>query len=262
MQRSYSTPAVVVSVKPSGENNSSVTLITPEKGIVYSTLYGGPKSKMRSLVSLWNSGIIYLYENPEKNQIKISDFDVKNYHPSFSQNLYKMYAASLAAEIVIKSRCAGSNEASWKLFNGFLDGLELSTEEQGRVGLVRFLWRYLELLGIQPDACECGYCGKSFLNGEFATGEKTYYNNLENNFTCRECSENLSADSKQNLRTFPINAEAVRYLAAISALTPAQVRRMQISEESYNQMKNIVFFLIENSIETKLNTIETGIGIL
>ena len=262
MQRSYSTQAVVVSVKPSGENNSSITLVTPEKGIVYATLYGGPKSKMRSLVSLWNSGIIYLYENPEKHQIKISDFDVKNYHSSFSTNLFKMYAASLAAEIVIKTRCAGSNEECWKLFLGFLDGLELSNEEQGRVGLVRFLWRYLELLGVQPNACECGSCGKEFLKTEFATNEETYYNNIENNFICRECSGNVFSDSKQNLRMFPINSDAVRYLAAISTLLPADVRRMQISKESYDQMKNIVFFLIENTIETKLNSIETGMGIL
>ncbi|MCR4735651.1 MAG: DNA repair protein RecO [Treponema sp.] len=262
MQRSYSTSAVVVSIKPSGENNSSVTLVTPDKGIVYATLYGGPKSKMRSLISLWNSGIIYLYENQEKKQIKISDFDVKNYHSSFSSNLFKMYAASLAAEIVIKTRCAGSNDACWTLFSGFLDGLELSTEEQGRVGLIRFLWRYLELLGVQPDASHCGSCGSSFLNQEFATKEETYYNNIENNFICRECSENVSSDSKQNLRMFKINAEAVRYLAAISTLSPAEVRRMKISEESYAQMKNIVFFLIENTIESKLNSIETGMGIL
>lgn len=262
MQRAYSTPAVVINVKPVGENNSFITLISPHKGIIYATLYGGSKSKLRSLVSLWNFGTIYLYENPEKNQIKITDFDVKNYHESFSKSLFKMYAASLAAEIAIKTRCAGSNEHCFRLFCGFLDGLELSNEEQGRVGLIRFLWRYIELLGIQPDAQECSHCGKSFLNKEFATNEETYYNNLENSFICRDCTENLSTDSKQNLSIFPINAEAVRYLAAITALSPAEVRRIQISEESYTQMKNIVFFLIENSIETKLNSLETGMGIL
>ena len=60
----------MLSLKPAGENNSNVTLLTPDKGIIYATLYGGPKSKLKSLVSLYNCGTIWLYESPEKNQIK------------------------------------------------------------------------------------------------------------------------------------------------------------------------------------------------
>ena len=139
MNRSSSTPALVLNLRPLGENNTSVTLITKTEGIIYATLYGGPKSKMRSLVTLWNSGNIFLYENSEKNQIKISDFDVKNYHTSFSQNLFKQYAASLAAELTIKTKCGGSYEECFSLLTGFLDGLDLVNEEQGRLGLIRFL---------------------------------------------------------------------------------------------------------------------------
>ena len=133
MNRSSSVQALILSLKPLGENNSSVTLLTPLQGIVNATLYGGPKSRLRSLVSQWNAGTVWLYENPEKNQIKLSDFEVKNYHTSFSQNLFKSYAASLAAELLIKTRCAGSNEQSFALLSGFFDGMELCDEEQSRL---------------------------------------------------------------------------------------------------------------------------------
>ena len=257
MNRTFSTSAIVVSLKPAGENNSNVTLITEARGIVYATLYGGPKSKLRSLVSQWHSGIIYLYENPEHNQIKISDFDVKNYHVSFSQNLFKYYAASLAAELAIKTKCAGSagnNEQCWKLVSGFLDGLELATEEQGRLGLVRFLWRFLELQGIRPDSTYCGSCGKSFLTGEFAPDAETYYNRSDNNFICPDC-----AYDDQGI---PLKISAVNYLSAVSLLTSAEARRLAITRKDYEQIKNFVFFLIESGIENKLNSIETGKGIL
>ena len=125
MNRSSSTDAIVLSLRPLGENNSSVTLLTPEAGLVYAVLYGGPKSRMRSLVTQWNSGKVWLYENPEKNQIKISDFEVSNYHTSFSQNLFKSYAASLAAELAIKTRCGGSSQQCFRLLSGFFDGMEL-----------------------------------------------------------------------------------------------------------------------------------------
>ena len=37
---------------------------------------------------------------------------------------------------------------------------------------------------------------------------------------------------------------------------------MQIDKEEYEQIKQILFFLLQNSIEQKINSIETGIGIL
>ena len=252
MNRSRSTQALVLSLKPSGENNSTVTLLVPEGGVIYTTLYGGPKSRLRSLVTQWNSGIVWLYDTPEKNQTKITDFEVRNYHSSFSQNLFKFYAASLAAEIAIKTRAAGSPAPCFQLVNGFFDGMELCNEEQSRLGLIRFLWRFLELMGLQPPVHACGMCGTSFLDAKFAADGKSYYNINENNFICSECGEG----------NFSLNNSALQYLAALSVLTPPEARKLQIDKEGFEQIKQIIFFLIENSIEQKLNSIESGMGIL
>ena len=257
MNRSSSTDAIVLSLKPLGENNSSVTLLTPEAGIVYAVLYGGPKSRMRSLVSQWNSGKVWLYENPEKNQIKISDFEVSNYHTSFSQNLFKSYAASLAAELAIKTRCAGSAQQCHRLVSGFLDGMELCDEEQSRLGLLRFLWRYLELLGIQPQSHACSNCGKTFLDTRFAPEAVSYYNSMENSFICPDCADHLQGENMLSVKN-----TAVQYLSALTVLTPSEARKLTIDEEIYGQIRQLVFFLIENSIDQKLNSIETGMGIL
>ena len=254
MNRSSCSNAIILSLKPLGENNSSVTLLTPEAGIIYATLYGGPKSKLRSLVSQWNSGKVWLYNNPEKNQIKINDFEVQNFHQTFSQNLYKFYAASLAAEIAIKTRCAGSSEQCFRLVSGFLDGMELCDEEQSRVGLIRFLWRYLELLGLQPQTHACCICGKSFLDTRFAPKAISYYNSMENSFICPSCGSAENA--------IPVTNTAVQYLSALTVLTPSEARKLSIDEETYGQIRQLVFFLIENSIDQKLSTIETGMGIL
>ncbi|HAH63672.1 MAG TPA: hypothetical protein DCL73_16425, partial [Treponema sp.] len=61
MPRNYVTQGFVFSIRPQGENNSSVGFMTKDAGLVYATLYGGPKSRLRSLVSQWNSGTVYLY---------------------------------------------------------------------------------------------------------------------------------------------------------------------------------------------------------
>lgn len=254
MNRSTSTNAIVLSLRPLGENNSSVTLLTPEDGIVYAVLYGGPKSRLRSLVAQWNSGKVWLYENAEKNQIKISDFEVKNFHESFGKNLYKLYAASLAAELAIKTKSAGSTEQCFNLVSGFLDGMELCDEAQSRVGLIRFLWRFLELLGVQPQSHACSSCGKAFLDSRFAPDAISYYNSMENSFICPSCGSTENA--------IPVSNAAVQYLSALTVLSPSEARKLSIDEETYGQIRQLVFFLIENSIEQKLNSIETGMGIL
>lgn len=262
MNRSTCTTALILNIKQTGENNSTVTLLTPEHGIYYATLYGGPKSKMRSLVSLYNSGKIWLYENPEKKQTKISDFEVISYHETFSQNLFKSYAAALAGELAIKTRCAGSPEICFKLVNGFLDGMNLCDEEQSRLGLLRFLWRYLELLGVQPQSHLCGNCGKSFLDSQFTEGAISYYNVFDNSFICSDCMRQFYTEEKVGLQQIPINISAVQYLSAINVLSPAEVRKLHIGKQEYEQIREIVFFLIEDNIEQKLNSIETGMGIL
>lgn len=258
MNRSSQTPALVLTIKPLGENNSSVTLLTPQNGIVYATLYGGPKSKLRSLVAQWHSGQVWLYNNSEKNQIKINDFEVKNYHSSLGQNLFKMYAASIATELAIKTHCAGSNEECFKLLSSFLDGMELSNEEQSRLGLVRFLWRYLELLGLQPQCGECSECQKSFLTSKFAPDSISYYNGIENSFLCPDCGKTFQKEAS----FIPLKSHSVQYLTAVTHLTPAHVRKIPIDKQGYEEIKGLVFFLIENSLEQKLNSIETGVGIL
>lgn len=262
MNRSTNTQAVILNIKTTGENNSTVTLLTPEQGIFYATLYGGPKSKMRSLVSLYNSGKIWLYENSEKKQIKISDFEVTSYHETFSQNLFKSYAAALASELAIKTRCAGSPESCFKLVSGFFDGMNLCDEEQSRLGLIRFLWRYIELLGVQPQCHKCDNCNKSFFDSQFTESTISYYNVIDNNFICSDCRDQYFAELKIGLQLIPINVTALQYLSAISVLPPAEVRKIKIGKSDYEQIRQIVFFLIENSIEQKLNSIETGMGIL
>lgn len=247
MSGSISTLATVISIKPSGKNNSSVTFLSQEEGIVYATMYGGFKSKMKSLVSPWNTGTAYFSVTAAGNY-KISDFDVKNYHLSFRENLLKFWAASLAAEIALKTKCAGSPQKCWALTNGFLDGLELCKEnDQCTAGLIRFLWRYLALLGIQPESSVCCCCGKKIQDGAF-------FNFAENGFLCRNC-----AQSKNPLE---IPQNGIEYLSAVSVLSPKEARKIPLSRESVSAVKQLVFYLMENACGSELVSLKTGAGIL
>lgn len=266
--RNFSTPAIILNVQPLGENNRSVTLFTPEDGISYSTLYGGPKSKLRSLVSPMNAGIIYIYRDESKKSSKITDFDVKKYHLSFRESLFKIWASSLVAELLIKTHCAGSPSNAWTIVNGFLDGMELTDESESKIGLIRFLWRYLGLLGIRPNTRECVHCGESFMSERFAAetvAQKYRYYEMENGFICSSCSDFSSEGGVENQfagRAFFLGKSSITYLEAISTLSPKDVRQIVIDEKTFLEMKQLCFYLIEQACGSRLKSLESGIGIL
>ncbi len=154
-ERNKRIQAIVLSVKKQGENNSLVTLLTKEEGLNTSLLYGGPKSRLRSLIQQFNSGTAWLYEDKVKQSSKITDFEPTAVHERLKISLLKIWAASLAAEIVLKTQAAGEAESSFTLLSAFLDGIDATDENGTRLGTIRFLWRYLGLLGVQPPVHDC-----------------------------------------------------------------------------------------------------------
>ena len=89
-ERNLVVNATIIGIEKSGEQNRSVLAFSRENGIFYATLYGGAKSKMRSLVQIFNSGKLYLYHDKVRNFYKISDFDVESFHLNLrNQNIYE-----------------------------------------------------------------------------------------------------------------------------------------------------------------------------
>lgn len=258
MPRNTSFESLILSTRPQGENNRSVCAFSADDGIFYATLYGGPKSKLRALVSPFNRGRMWLYRDEVKRTSKIIDFDVQNFHPSFRENLYKSWAASLAAEVLLRTKCAGSTQLCWPLLNGFLDGMELSGENESRIGTIRFIWRYLAILGVRPDALRCAQCGKTFSSGNFDCDDVSYkaaYDETDNGFVCADCS-----DIKE--KRFVLGIRALTYLEAVADLDAKTVRSLTVDGRAMNEMKQLCFFLLENACSAPLKSLESGIGIL
>src|SRR5574344_1030724 len=214
--------------------------------IFYATLYGGAKSK-------------------------ISDFDVTNCHPTLRTSLYKMWAANLAAELVLKTKGAGDDKGSYRLLSAYLDGIDASDENNARLGTIRFLWRYLGLLGVCPEVHYCVQCGKNLFSASSPSQASTahvldtspanvmYFTTL-NGFVCGDCLQSFDDAGKKN--GFVVSQDALTYLAAINDLSPGQVRSLSISASAAYEMKRLVFTLIENAACCKLKSLESGLGIL
>ncbi len=275
MNRNSRIDALVLAVKPTSLDNRSVCLLTKD-GIEWATLFGGPKSKLRGAVSPWNSGVAYLYKNEEKGSAKITDFDVKKYHPSFRENLFKSFAAALAGEIVQKSSAAGSPGQCYVLLNGFLDGMDLCDEGAARLGLLRFLWRYVDLLGVRPQADSCPRCQKDFFSEGLVDGDgalnfvqsalesnlggKKYflYSQAENAFVCPDCfSPNEKGHRLSEAALYYLNVSTQKQLAGMAA-----ARKAVISGRDVMDLKAFLHELVESALGIKLKALESGKGVL
>ncbi len=258
-ERNRCTKAVVISIKIQGESNRSVTLLSPDDGIFYATLYGGPKSKMRSLVQQFNIGTLYVYEDARKHAMKISDFDVQSFHPSLHTSLFKMWAANFASEIVMKTSCAGDSNGAFTLLCAFFDGIDACDDDGSRLGLIRFLWRYLRLLGVQPDVHYCCGCGENLIGGERKDGLFAYIPSMSG-IACQDCISSFSSSENKNFLC--LGESDLAYLAAINEQKPGAVRALKVSGETMMRLRNFLFTLIENAVGGRLLSLESGAGIL
>ena len=278
--RSWNTEALVLSVSSFSSDHRNVSLLVPQEHgctIVPATLFGGARSKLRGMVSTYQSGQVWLYSNPIKNSNKITDFSVSAYRMELRESLARSWCAAVCSEITIKT-CGTVN---WQLVNAFLDGLCVSDDEGCERGLLRFLWRLLQTAGVVPDIFHCGTCGveiarsagRSVTNAggwgnggveiaadaEIATNAAScptetccaVYSPAEDECFCSSCR-------RFDAHTFPLSAEAFRYLYAVTEKAPGYSRHLPLSPAAYGELKRFLFFLTEKMAGAPLKTFQMG----
>jgi DNA repair protein RecO (recombination protein O) len=254
-ERSWSSQALVLSLSNFGEGHREALLLTPERGLVHAAVFGGAKSRLRSLVSPWQSGTIWCYTDPVKKSTKITDFDVTAFRQGIRENLVRTWCASLCAEIIVRTHAS----ADWTIVNAFLDGIAVSGEDECRRGLLRFLWRLLVNAGINPDIQACSRCSRK-VNGQMTDGTNgenriLFYSPHEQACVCASCVR------PEEVR-FPLSASARIYLSAVEHLKAQEARALPVDPDAYAELRNFLFFLLNRMVDGNLHTLETGEGIL
>lgn len=255
--RTWSSEATILSVKDFGESNRNAILLLPEtehsSNLLDATVFGGAKSKLRGLITPYQTGTIWLYSNPIKNSHKISDFKASNYRIGLRDNLTRLWCAAFAAEFAIKVK----GNIEWKLLNFFLDGISISSQEECRSAILRFLWRVIISSGLAPDTEHCIRCG---YNSQHLNVSDTNVQNTQKNFfyipyedacVCKNCIQ-------QNDPNLILSQESLSYLFAVKNLEPKISRNMQLSKKAYSELKQFLFLLAQSAAGSNFKTLESG----
>ncbi len=262
--RSWNTQALILSLSDFASDHRTAVLLVPQDDgictLLDAAVYGGARSKLRGLVVPYQTGTVWLYSNPVKNTHKITDFSVKSYRFELREDLVRTWCAAVCSEIAVKT----CGTLDWYLINIFLDGLCVSSAEECKTALLRFLWRIIHFAGLAPVLNRCTRCGCRL--GEALqhsvpavrqplSGNAAMYDSFEDACFCTTCTENPASG-------FVLSGESLYYLCAVKEKPAGYSRSLPLSAQSYGELKRFLFFLTEKMIGSKLRSLQSGEGLL
>lgn len=250
MNRSHRTEAIVLRNHRIGDIHRGVVMLTPE-GLVRAIAHGAhsPRGKLRGTTTMFCCGTAYLYSDRSRDSVKITDFDVRNYFSAIREDLVRYYTASLWAESVLRTYGGGRESALlYELLVQSLGELERRPPAQAELVSVHFVWRFLEYGGMQPDLHHCA------VTGEFLSeSQPVYYSSRDSGF----CAP---AHATELMPCWQPGAAA--YLRYSGGLDLVDALRVLPPDGATGRIKRVLYSILEEQVESPLNVLRSGSGIL
>lgn len=253
MSRNIRTEAIVLKTGRIGEIHKSVTLLSPELGLVNAIAHGVYKGRGRlaGVTDPFAWSTAYLYFEPVKKSYKITDMEHHCLFESVRGDLRRYYAASLWAEVVIRAYAGGEGaDQVFELLKEALHALDSTADE--RSVEIQFLWRFVALSGFQPDIEACAICGT-----EFAERETALYRQTEGDFVCPSCLGDLLDEPRQRLPE--LSAGARKYLERTGRFEIGEALRIDLEQRAKEQLLALLYLFVQDLVEVPLKTLQAGV---
>lgn len=202
-ERNISVYGTILHTKDSPSGGKFVTCLSKEYGLLDCFLFGGSKSKFRSLVLPWHTGHIWLYADGKHTLKKICDFDPEYLFSNVRSCYESIMLANWASELMLKTHGLGGT--GFSVMQELLRTIEVVLTNPTMTAPVTDLLRACKILfGVkalnssgnfhQTYACE--HCtGTSIENAVL------YYTPSNMGFVCEACSDETSLPVKHKAVT-------------------------------------------------------------
>ncbi len=248
MERNYCTEAVVLKTRRFGDFHKSVTILSPEKGIINAVAHGAYKGRSRisSITDPFCISVFDLYHNPVKDLWKITGCESRALNSRIRENLNAHYNAVFWSELILKSHSLGADfPAAYELFTSAVSCLDRDNTSAAALTL-QFLYRFLLNSGFISDFSECGHCGKAF-DKRGSSDIRLYYSPAEGCFLCSSCASS-------GLSVF--DADTVRYLEESSLINLEEAMKKRLDLTSEINIRNSLLAVVKSIIDAPLNTLD------
>lgn len=256
--RSTSFEAIILRSKEVPSGARVATLLSAEEGIVEAFVFGGGKSKLRSLASPWHYGRAWIYRDAAKGLVKLTDFDPLREYQGIRGNLDAIAAASFASEFIIATSALGGDWAdALSLVSGALAALDEAASRAAAVWpgesravdrtVALFTVRALEAMGMMPDPDECSSCA-----GAIRRDAVHSYSRRTGGFVCTRCAE-----PGQDAVLVPPGALA--WLDAAGRKPFVEAVRVGLGDEASAAFKAFALDLARKAADAPLKTLNSGL---
>jgi DNA repair protein RecO len=208
-ERNSSFDALILRTKDSPSGDRIATMLGAEEGIVDAFVFGGAKSSLKSTASPFIHARAFIYTDPVKQYRKLSDLSVLESFPGLRDSYDKLMAASTISELLIKtSACGGENGAVFDLALRSLRLLDLASEAQVELLLLGFLWKVLDIMGLEPDLDRCSACGRQLGAPRGEGGKRSLrYSASQGGFLCPSCGGSFYGDTASEYASLGDNVQ-------------------------------------------------------
>ena len=242
MDRNCQTEAVVLKTRRFGDFHKSVTMLSPEQGIIDAVAHGAykGKSRMSSITDIFAVSRFDLYYNPTRDSWKINSCESEYLNSGIKENMEALCNASLWSEVVMKSHAAGADYLPvYRLLTSALRLLD-SHPDKAVTLTVLFLYGFLMDAGFISDLASCGRCGRDSVN------EPVFYSQVENIFICGRCR---SAGMPE------LEAGASEYLQSYSQLKLEEALEKRLDLHLMKKTRDLLIIILKSVIEVPLKTL-------
>jgi DNA repair protein RecO (recombination protein O) len=244
--------ALALRARESPGGSRILSLMTAEAGLVDVFVFGGPKSRLRSLAAPYAAGRAFVYLDPVKDFLKLSDFEVRDSWPALRDDLDRLWSAGLVAEFLTKTSGGGGDyPLVLSLALQCLAALDSCPAGETGPPLLQFLWRFVELLGIGPDPTGCSLCGAQLLPVPGGPNLVGAYSFALEGFLCPGCAARAE-------RVLPLGTGAMRWLTRVLELSFSEAMRLVVLPETLATLKVLIFGLARSAAESPLVSLESG----
>ncbi len=246
MTRNLKSPALVLKVNPVGENHRGLSMLVRGEGLLRPLAYGaqGKRSTLRASALPYNRGIADLHYDGAKNSWRLVSFDVQDSHEGLREDLDRFYTAATWAEILLKTHGAGGDSAAlFDMASSAFSLLSVSVSGNYKRLHLGFLWKFLEIEGVQPDPEHCGQCGRVLQIGGIEGPARFLPNGL---LAGPECSESRWPELPDGSR---------RWLMAISGKPLDSAVKIGLAPVAVNAAENWLLTIIQTLLERPLRSV-------
>lgn len=229
---------IVIRTRDYGESNKVVILFTRERGKMSAMARGAkkPKSPLAAATQPFTLGQYLCYTGSGMATLSQADL-LESHHHLRSDLLLASYAAYWTE---LLDKLSGEKEPDPRTYDWLLQVLHMLEEGVDPETLSRiFELKVLESAGYRPRLDGCVQCGNTNLPVKFSV--------RQGGLLCGVCSH---GDTK----AFSLSPSAARILKTLQRMTPERLGKIQVKEETRQQMERVLRSFIDEYTDLRLRS--------